>query len=107
MSDVDMGKLDEVLTKSKLPPRMAPDEHQFEKLMLTGSYDRIEVREDGCIDVWNMRIDGREGEKRSYPEDSPLKGVIEKHVGPLKPGDVIDFEKLGEYKFKIRRRPLD
>lgn len=102
-----MSKLDEVLTKSKLPPRMAPDEHQFEKHMQAGTYDRIEVREDGSIDVWNMCIDGREGEKKNYPENLPLKGVIEKHVGPLKPGDVIDFEKLGEYKFKIRRRPLD
>ncbi|MCA9818857.1 MAG: hypothetical protein KC652_27370, partial [Cyanobacteria bacterium HKST-UBA01] len=83
-----MSKLDEVLTKSKLPPRMAPDEHQFEKHMQAGTYDRIEVREDGSIDVWNMCIDGREGEKKNYPENLPLKGVIEKHVGPLKPGDV-------------------
>lgn len=93
-----------IIAKSKRPPRMAPAPDGFEKLMLAGSYDRIEVQEDGSIDVWNKRIDGREGEKRSYPEDSPLKGVIEKHVGPLKPGAVIDFEKLGEYKFKIRRR---
>ena len=96
-----------MIAESKRPPQMALAPNSFEKLMLAGSYDKIEVCEDDSFDVWDMLIDGKEGDKVNYPGDSPLKGVIEKHVGPLKPGDVINFEKLSEYKFKIRKRPLD
>jgi len=96
-----------ILGNSKLPAKIAPDPEEFEQCMKGGFYEKIVVCGNGSIDVWNNLNEGRDDQKRNFPAESIHKIVVEKHVGPLKPGDVIDFEKLGEYKFKIRRRPLD
>lgn len=91
-----------ILIYSKRPPEMAPDAADFEKCMLAGFYEKVVLCDDGSINVW--KDEGRETEKRTYPADLGFKAVLEKHVGPLAPDDIIEFEEIGEYRFVAKKR---
>ncbi|MEZ4491231.1 MAG: hypothetical protein R3F51_26990 [Cyanobacteriota/Melainabacteria group bacterium] len=69
-----------ILVNSKLPPKIAPDPDEFEQCMKGGFYEKIEVCDNGSIDVWNILNEGRDDQKRNFPAESIHKIVVEKHV---------------------------
>lgn len=100
---VGMTLTNKLFSRQENRPYIEVTPSEFELCMSTGYYEKIEVCQDGSILVWDELNEGKESERRAYSAQSPHKAILENHVGPLKPGDIVVFEEIGEFKFQAKR----